>query len=86
MQRTLARMALSLSVAALAGLLMTGAAALANSSTTAQMYAQARAHIVIHPRRIEPGPYAKRYCRSWLAKEIRVSGPVIVPRMQCWWQ
>jgi hypothetical protein len=42
--------------------------------------------IVIHPRTIHPGPNAKRYCRSWLAREYRVSGPVIVPRMQCWWQ
>ena len=42
--------------------------------------------IVIHPRTSHPGPNAKRYCRSWLAKEYRVSGPVIVPRMQCWWQ
>jgi hypothetical protein len=45
-----------------------------------------RPHIVIRPRRIVPGPNAKRYCRSWLAKEYRVSGPVIVPQQQCWWQ
>jgi hypothetical protein len=50
-----------------------------------QSVAQARPQIVIHPRR-EPGPNAKRYCRSWLAKEYRVSGPVIVPEMRCWWQ
>ena len=31
-------------------------------------------------------PNAKRYCRSWLAKEYRVSGPVIVPKMHCWWR
>jgi hypothetical protein len=42
--------------------------------------------ITIYPRTMHPGPNAKRYCRSWLAKEYRVSGPVIVPRMQCWWQ
>ena len=29
------------------------------------------------------GRNAKRYCRSWLAKEYRVSGPVIVPQMHC---
>jgi hypothetical protein len=40
----------------------------------------------VHPRTRFPGPNAKRYCRSWLAKEYRVSGTVIVPRMQCWWQ
>jgi hypothetical protein len=44
--------------------------------------------IVIYPRnwRIEPPPNAKRYCTSWLQKEVRVSGPVIVPHMHCWWQ
>jgi hypothetical protein len=40
----------------------------------------------VHPRLSYPGPNAKRYCRSWLAKEYRVSGTVIVPRMQCWWR
>ncbi len=47
-----------------------------------------RTRIVIHPRSysVEPPPSAKRYCTSWLEKEYRVSGPVIVPRMQCWWQ
>ncbi len=32
-----------------------------------------------------PGPGAVRQCRSWLAQEFRPSGPVIVPRMSCWW-
>lgn len=32
-----------------------------------------------------PGPNAVRECRSWLEPEARVSGPVIVPRMRCWW-
>lgn len=45
-----------------------------------------RPHIVIRPRRIEPGPNSKRYCRFWLAQEYRVSGPVIVPQQQCWWR
>ena len=44
-----------------------------------------RPHIVIHPRRLEPGPNAKRYCRYWLVQQYRVSGPVIVPQQQCWW-
>jgi hypothetical protein len=47
---------------------------------------QTRPRITIHPRVSEPGPNSKRYCRSWLAQEYRVSGTVIVPRMQCWWQ
>jgi hypothetical protein len=45
-----------------------------------------RPHIVIRPRRLEPGPNAKRYCRFWLAEQYRVSGPVIVPQQQCWWR
>jgi hypothetical protein len=42
--------------------------------------------IVIHPRRGYPGPNARRLCKSWLVKEYRVSGPVIVPRMSCHWE
>jgi hypothetical protein len=45
-----------------------------------------RPRITIYPRRVHPGRNATRQCRSWLAKEYRVSGPVIVPRMQCWWE
>lgn len=45
---------------------------------------QSRPRITIHPRGYL-GPNAKRYCRSWLKKEYRVSGPVIVPQMRCWW-
>ena len=33
-----------------------------------------------------PGPNAVRECTSWLAREHRPSGPVVVPRMHCWWQ
>jgi hypothetical protein len=33
-----------------------------------------------------PGPGFVRQCRAWLAPENRPSGPVIVPRMRCWWQ
>jgi hypothetical protein len=33
-----------------------------------------------------PGPGHQRQCTSWLAAENRPSGPVIVPRMRCWWQ
>jgi len=47
--------------------------------------AQSRPRITIHPRSTYPGRNAKRLCRSWLAKEYRVSGPVIVPQMRCWW-
>ena len=33
-----------------------------------------------------PGPGGVRQCTSWLAKENRPSGQVIVPRMRCWWE
>ena len=45
-----------------------------------------RPRVTIYPRRVYPGPNAKRQCRSWLAQEYRVSGPVIVPQMRCWWE
>ena len=45
-----------------------------------------RPDITVHPRRSHLRRYAKRYCRSWLAKEYRVSGPVIVPQMHCEWR
>ena len=48
--------------------------------------AQRRPQVTIHPRHRALGPNAKRYCRAWLAREYRVSGPVIVPRQQCWWE
>jgi hypothetical protein len=45
-----------------------------------------RPRVVIYGRRSHPGPNAVRQCRSWLAREYRVSGPVIVPQMYCWWE
>lgn len=45
-----------------------------------------RPSITIYPRTSRPGPNSKRHCRSWLDREYRVSGTVIVPRMQCWWE
>ena len=45
-----------------------------------------RPRVTIYPRRIYPGPNAIRQCRSWLEQEYRVSGPVIVPQMRCWWE
>jgi hypothetical protein len=46
---------------------------------------QARTRITVHPERNEPGPNSKRICQSWLEKEYRVSGTVIVPVMRCHW-
>jgi hypothetical protein len=56
------------------------------SRYTCEFSAQSRPRVTIHPRPTRPGPNSKRYCRSWLAKEYRVSGPVIVPQMRCWWE
>lgn len=50
-----------------------------------ELAARSRPHIIVHPRRFEPGPNAKRRCVSWLEKQYRVSGTVIVPQMRCWW-
>ncbi len=71
--------------AALGALVLAMAApALAQDSDSAP---RPRPRITIHPRGgSQLPPTAKRYCRSWLAQEYRVSGTVIVPRMQCWWQ
>jgi hypothetical protein len=33
-----------------------------------------------------PGPGYARQCTSRLVAEYRASGPVLVPRMRCWWE
>jgi hypothetical protein len=69
--------------------LFVGAALPASAQPTQDEVAaapQRRARIVIHPRSLEPGPNAKRYCRAWLAVENRPSGQVITPQRECWWQ
>ena len=60
-----------------------GAIGLASAATDSD--APKRPHVTVHPRRIEPGPNSKRHCVSWLQKQYRVSGTVIVPQMRCWW-
>jgi hypothetical protein len=82
MVRCLGFLGVALSLAMLAG----GVPATAQTAPAAGEGAGRRPHIVIRPRRLEPGPNSKRYCRFWLAQEYRVSGPVIVPAQQCWWQ
>jgi hypothetical protein len=56
------------------------------SPVTHEFAAQSRPRITIHPRRHSLSQSAKRHCESWLAKEYRISGPVIVPRMRCRWE
>ena len=70
-------------VLAFAGSAMAPASA---SSVDLAAQKKKRPQVTIYPRRNYPGPNAKRQCRSWLTKEYRVSGPVIVPQMQCWWE
>ncbi len=45
-----------------------------------------RPRVTIYPRRVYPGPYAKRQCYSWLVTEYRISGTVVTPQMRCWWE
>jgi hypothetical protein len=45
-----------------------------------------RPRVVIQPRSYRLPPNAKRECRAKLVQEYRVSGPVIVPQMTCWWE
>ena len=44
-----------------------------------------RPRISVSPRHRYLPPHAKRACDSWLQKEYRVSGTVIVPQMRCRW-
>ena len=75
-------------IAALVLVLATAAPAFAQPTPPDQDAAprHRRTRIVIHPRSLEPGPNAKRYCRAWLAVENRPSGRVITPQQECWWQ
>ena len=61
-------------------------AAAAPGDPRQELSAQRRPQVTIYPRHRKLGPNAKRHCRAWLAREYRVSGPVIVPRQQCWWE
>jgi hypothetical protein len=73
---------LTLILAISAGLLLPAAAKV--SRYRHDLAAQSvRPRITIHPRHL--GPNAKRYCRSWLTTENRLSGTVITPQMRCWW-
>jgi hypothetical protein len=62
------------------------AAAQASLDASAQVRRRGPARITVTPRRYGyPGPGAVRQCTSWLEPDYRPSGPVIVPRMRCWW-
>ena len=62
------------------------ALAAADSAVSNDISAQRRPRITVYPRPSHPGPSATRHCESWLAKEYRASGTVVVPRMRCFWR
>mgnify|MGYP000105360793 CR=1 FL=1 len=54
-----------------------------------------RSRVLIYPRRewepdvyprYNPGPNAVRVCNAHYVQEYRPSGPVITPRMHCYWR
>jgi hypothetical protein len=72
--------------AIVAGLFAGVSAGAVENTRGTQALAQARRpHVIIHPRRLEPGPNSRRICRFWLVRQDRLSGPVIVPQQYCWW-
>ena len=84
------RMIVSLSLTALAGVLLaaslTPAAAQNKRHTSEQLAAQRRPQIVIHPRH-RLGPNATRHCTAWLAKQTWPNGQVVItPQKRCWWE
>jgi hypothetical protein len=70
----------------LVALLVTLVSSVAFAATDSETSAQRRPRITVYPRPNYPGPYATRHCDSWLEKEYRVSGTVVVPRMRCYWR
>ncbi len=59
----------------------------ASASTTHDFSAQSsRPRVTIYPRQKTVRAGAVRQCRAQYVKEYRVSGTVIVPKMQCWWE
>jgi hypothetical protein len=59
----------------------------ASARTTHDFSAQSsRPRVTIYPRQHTVRSNSVRQCRAQLVKEYRVSGTVIVPKMQCWWE
>ena len=82
-------LALTAGVVGASSILLDPGSAFAAPGTAAERDLSAqerRARITIYPRNRYLPPNAKRYCDSWLEKEYRVSGTVIVPRMRCYWR
>jgi hypothetical protein len=83
MERAISGIAVGVALAGLLFGLIAPALAQASNDDTDR---PSRPRVTIYPRHYYLGPSAKRHCRSWLTKEYRVSGPVIVPQMRCWWE
>jgi len=75
-----------ISVALLVSLAGGIAFAATDNSASNDISGQRRPRITVYPRLNYPGPYATRHCDSWLEKEYRVSGTVVVPRLRCYWR
>ncbi len=81
------RNALCAGMAGILAAVLTGLPASAQSRSSDEAAARSsRPRVVIQPRGYRLPPNAKRECRARLVQEYRVSGPVIVPRMTCWWE
>jgi hypothetical protein len=64
-----------------------GSSSYASARTTHDFSAQSsRPRVTIYPRQNTVRSNSVRQCRAQLVKEYRVSGTVIVPKMQCWWE
>jgi hypothetical protein len=89
MQRIVAGLAVagSIFVVIAAGMPTSAAAASETRAVTTEFTAQTqRPRVRIYRRGVYLRPNAVRQCRSWLVTEYRISGPVIVPQMRCWWE
>ncbi len=73
-------------VVGLFGLLMAAAPAAAQSRNSDEASTRQRPRVVIQRRTTQLHANSRRECRAQLVQEVRASGPVIVPVMNCWWE
>jgi hypothetical protein len=57
-----------------------------DNAATYEISAQRRTQLVVTPGYRRLSASATRECTAWLEREIRPSGPVVVPRQRCWWR
>lgn len=80
------RAALLIGVFAILSVFVADAPASAQSRPDEAVKRSTRPRVVIQPHRYRLHANARRECRAQLVQEYRVSGTVIVPQMQCWWE